>query len=146
MDFACAPRLGRYLSRVAAVGTRVDPAAAAVLAALDHLSTVAPSVAEAIAKELRDQRGTLKLIASENTSSLAVQLAQGNWLTDIKLKDNYFGFYTQTRIPTADHADIGYMGGPTGQDPGIGCRDVPVVANDRRYATVQILAYYQLFT
>jgi glycine hydroxymethyltransferase len=82
MDFACAPRLGRYLSRVAAVGTPVDPAAAAVLAALDHLSTVAPSVAEAIAKELRDQRGTLKLIASENTCSLAVQLAQGNWLTD----------------------------------------------------------------
>jgi glycine hydroxymethyltransferase len=82
MNLASAPRLGRYLSRVGAGGAPVDPSAAAVLAALDHLSAVAPTVAEAITKELRDQRGALKLIASENTSSLAVQLAQGSWFTD----------------------------------------------------------------
>ena len=82
MNLASAPRLGRYLARVDAAGAAVDPAAAAFLAALDHLSTAAPTVAAAIVAELRDQRSALKLIASENTSSLAVQLAQGNWLTD----------------------------------------------------------------
>jgi glycine hydroxymethyltransferase len=82
MNLARAPRLGRYLSRVGATEVPVDPAVVAFLAALDHLSASAPSVADAIAKELRDQRETLKLIASENASSLAVQLAQANGLTD----------------------------------------------------------------
>lgn len=54
----------------------------AYLAALDHLSQVAPSIAESICQELRDQRAKLKLIASENYSSLSVQLAMGNLLTD----------------------------------------------------------------
>ncbi len=57
-------------------------AAIAYLAALDHIHTVSPRVAEAILSELRDQRSHLKLIASENFSSYAVQLAMGNWLTD----------------------------------------------------------------
>ena len=57
-------------------------AAIAYLAALDHLSQVAPEVCNAIVQELRDQRSNLKLIASENYSSLAVQLAMGNLLTD----------------------------------------------------------------
>jgi glycine hydroxymethyltransferase len=74
------PRLARYLA--GAGGAAVNPATVAHLAALDHLSVAAPDVAAAIAKELADQRATLKLIASENFSSLAVQLAQGNWLTD----------------------------------------------------------------
>jgi glycine hydroxymethyltransferase len=52
------------------------------LATLDHVGSVLPQVADAIISELRDQRGSLKLIASENYSSLAVQLAQGNWFTD----------------------------------------------------------------
>jgi len=82
MNLASAPRLGHYLARIDAAGAAVDPAAAAFLAALDHLSTAAPTVGAAIVAELRDQRSALKLIASENTSSLAVQLAQGNWLTD----------------------------------------------------------------
>ena len=90
MNLASAPRLGRYFARVDAAGAAVDPAAAAFLAALDHLSTVAPTVAAAIVAELRDQRSALKLIASENTSSLAVQLAQGNWLTD-KYAEGYPG-------------------------------------------------------
>lgn len=41
-----------------------------------------PISAKAIMKELEDQRSSLKLIASENYSSLAVQSAMGNWLTD----------------------------------------------------------------
>ena len=54
----------------------------AYLAALDHLQTAAPLVAKGIVQELRDQRTYLKLIASENFSSLSVQLAMGNLLTD----------------------------------------------------------------
>lgn len=56
--------------------------AIAYLAALDHLTTTAPSIATAIIQELKDQRSNLKLIASENYSSLSVQLAMGNLLTD----------------------------------------------------------------
>lgn len=57
-------------------------AAIAYLAALDHISETAPDIANAIRQELIDQRSHLKLIASENYSSLAVQLAMGNLLTD----------------------------------------------------------------
>lgn len=54
----------------------------AYLAALDHLREISPAVAGAIIQELNDQRSHLKLIASENYCSLAVQLAMGNLLTD----------------------------------------------------------------
>lgn len=54
----------------------------AYLAALDHITEAYPEVAQAIIKELKDERSHLKLIASENFSSLAVQLAMGNLLTD----------------------------------------------------------------
>lgn len=54
----------------------------AYLAALDHLNETAPDIAGYILKEMKDERGHLKLIASENFSSLAVQLAMGNLLTD----------------------------------------------------------------
>ncbi|MBP9841547.1 MAG: serine hydroxymethyltransferase [Simkaniaceae bacterium] len=57
-------------------------AAGAYLAVLEHLQIAAPQVASAIIQELRDQRSHLKLIASENYSSLTVQLAMGNLLTD----------------------------------------------------------------
>lgn len=57
-------------------------AAIAYLAAIDHLQQTSPLVADRIIQELRDQRSYLKLIASENFSSLAVQLAMGNLLTD----------------------------------------------------------------
>src|SRR6185437_38480 len=43
---------------------------------------VEPRIADAITKELHDQRGSLKLIASENYASPAVLLAMGNWLSD----------------------------------------------------------------
>ncbi len=56
--------------------------ATAYLAALDAVSSEFPQIAESIVQELRDQRSHLKLIASENFSSLPVQLAMGNLLTD----------------------------------------------------------------
>ena len=59
-----------------------DSAAIAYLATLDHLSKKNPEVAQAVVQELKDQRAYLKLIASENYSSLATQLAMGNLLTD----------------------------------------------------------------
>ncbi len=54
----------------------------AYLANLTAVAKVAPRVAGLIVAELRDQRRNLKLIASENYSSLAVQSAMGNLLTD----------------------------------------------------------------
>ena len=72
--------LDNYFSKTEGQEKRLD--IIAYLAALDHLSRVAPSVAENILKELQTQRATLKLIASENYCSLSVQLAMGNLLTD----------------------------------------------------------------
>lgn len=73
-------RLKRYLSKTDP--NRQSSAAIAYLAALDHIQVNHPLVASAIVQELEDQRSHLKLIASENYSSLAVQLAMGNLLTD----------------------------------------------------------------
>src|SRR3954453_13577911 len=50
--------------------------------ALEVVRSVEPRIADAITKELRDQRESLKLIASENYASPAVLLAMGNWLSD----------------------------------------------------------------
>ena len=63
-------------------------AAIAYLAALDHLRNAHPTIADAVIQELQDQRSYLKLIASENYCSLAVQLAMGNLLTD-KYSEGY---------------------------------------------------------
>lgn len=54
----------------------------AVLASFDHLREASPRIAEAIFAELTQQRQSLKLIASENYSTLSCQLAMANWLTD----------------------------------------------------------------
>jgi glycine hydroxymethyltransferase len=54
----------------------------AVRSALDVIGSVEPDVAAAISAELAAQRGSLKLIASENYASMAVLLAMGNWLSD----------------------------------------------------------------
>lgn len=59
-----------------------NSAVIAYLAALDHIKKEYPLIADKIVQELKDQRSHLKLIASENFSSLAVQLAMGNLLTD----------------------------------------------------------------
>jgi glycine hydroxymethyltransferase len=72
--------LQRYLN-ITPAGA-IDPAAAAFYAGLDTIGAVSPEVAGSIVSELADQRSNVKLIASENYCSLAVQLAQGNLLTD----------------------------------------------------------------
>lgn len=60
----------------------LSSATIAQLASLDYLLEKSPEIAQSIIAELKDQRSSLKLIASENYSSVAVQLAMGNWLTD----------------------------------------------------------------
>lgn len=64
--------------------------AIAYMAALDSVATVDSEIAQKIVQELRDQRSSLKLIASENYSSLPVQLAMGNLLSD-KYSEGYAG-------------------------------------------------------
>lgn len=66
------------------------PAAIAYMASLDAIGASSPEISQAIVKELMDQRSHLKLIASENFSSLPVQLAMGNLLTD-KYSEGYPG-------------------------------------------------------
>lgn len=71
--------LSSYLSKHA---NDLSAPAAAYFASLDSIGAGSPKITAAIVSELRDQRRSLKLIASENYSSLAVQLAQGNLFTD----------------------------------------------------------------
>jgi len=54
----------------------------AYLSSLDQVSKVSKSTASSIVKELENQRTSLKLIASENFTSLSTQFAAGNLLTD----------------------------------------------------------------
>lgn len=63
-------------------GQSLDPSALAFYAGLDSVRVKTPEVAAAILKEFVDQRSNVKLIASENYCSLAVQFAQGNLFTD----------------------------------------------------------------
>ncbi len=70
----------RYLRRLG--GGRPDPAALTFYASLDQMRSVDPLVADRVVAELVDQRSNIKLIASENYASLAVQQAMGNLLTD----------------------------------------------------------------
>ena len=72
--------LDSYLEKTSA-NTR-SKAAIAYLASLDYRSDSNPSIAHAIVQELQDQRSYLKMIATENYSSYAVQLAMGNLLSD----------------------------------------------------------------
>lgn len=58
------------------------PGFLAYLANLEAVARVSPLVARSIVQELLDQRRNIKLIASENYSSLATQGAMGNLLTD----------------------------------------------------------------
>ncbi|MCR4676455.1 MAG: glycine hydroxymethyltransferase [Sphaerochaetaceae bacterium] len=71
--------LQRYLGKF---GDSVNPVMAAYVAQLENIKAVSPEVASSIVKELEDQRTHLKLIASENFCSPAVQSAMGNLLTD----------------------------------------------------------------
>ncbi len=79
-DTPQATLLARYLRTLDDAAPH--PAAAAFYASLDALHSISPVISAAILQELADQRQNLKLIASENYSSLATQLASGNLLTD----------------------------------------------------------------
>ena len=57
-------------------------ASTAYRAALEVIASVEPRIADATRAELEDQRGSLKLIASENYASPAVLLTMGTWLSD----------------------------------------------------------------
>lgn len=50
--------------------------------ALEVIEQVEPRIAEATRAELRDQRASLKLIASENYASLPVLMTMGTWFSD----------------------------------------------------------------
>ena len=50
--------------------------------ALDVIAQTLPEISETIANELRDQRKSLKLIASENYCEVETLLTMGNWMTD----------------------------------------------------------------
>ncbi|MBN1915092.1 MAG: glycine hydroxymethyltransferase [Parachlamydiales bacterium] len=64
--------------------------AIAFYAALDNIAQKSPEIVTSILQELKDQRTFLKLIASENYSSLAVQQTMGNLFTD-KYSEGYVG-------------------------------------------------------
>jgi len=74
------PAIAEYLSKTQP--DRIDSGVLASIAGLAEVASVVPQAAAAIVGELTDQRANLKLIASENYSSLATQLAMGNLLTD----------------------------------------------------------------
>ncbi len=72
--------LDGLLSRISAAG--VDPALLAYAANLQLVALRDPGIAASIVDELENQRSSIKLIASENYSSIAVQAAMANLLTD----------------------------------------------------------------
>ena len=88
MNTETTSRLACYLSQLRS--NLPDAAAVAYYASLDKIESVSPTIANAIAAELYDQRQNIKLIASENYCSLATQLAHGNLLTD-KYAEGYPG-------------------------------------------------------
>jgi len=70
-------------SYLASVGpNNIDNGFLAYLCNLTEVARNLPEVAASIVKELESQRRQVKLIASENYCSLAVQFAMGNLLTD----------------------------------------------------------------
>lgn len=80
--------LNNYLEKV--LPEDRDSAAISFLAALDSIEKFDMNIANSIVSELKSQRSHLKLIASENYSSLHVQQAMGNLLTD-KYSEGYAG-------------------------------------------------------
>jgi len=80
--------LKNYLSQTA--GKELNTEMLTFVANIDMVAKKSPQVAKGIVKELEDQRSNLKLIASENYCSPAVQSAMGNLLTD-KYAEGYVG-------------------------------------------------------
>jgi glycine hydroxymethyltransferase len=75
-------RLSKYLSQLGIPAGGISPDTVAFAAALDAVARVDPLVADALVRELEDERTHLKLIASENFASPSVLLAMGNWMSD----------------------------------------------------------------
>ena len=71
--------LENYLS---SCGNKPTAAMCAYVANLQQVASVNPKIAASVVNEIQNQRSHLKLIASENYCSLAVQAAMGNLLTD----------------------------------------------------------------
>ena len=71
--------LSAYLEKQ---GNSANTETVAYLAQLEMVAKVDPEIARSVVAELRDQRSRLKMIASENYSSISTQLAMGNLLTD----------------------------------------------------------------
>ena len=61
---------------------KVDTNLLAYLCSLTEIAKTTPEISFSIVRELENQRKRIKLIASENYCSMAVQLAMGNLLTD----------------------------------------------------------------
>jgi glycine hydroxymethyltransferase len=61
---------------------RIHPGFLSYITSLQLVAEVSPQTAASIVRELESQRSYLKLIASENYTSYAVQAAMGNLLTD----------------------------------------------------------------
>ena len=80
----------------------VDSGFLTYLSALQVIKAQSPKAAASIVYELRDQRKNLKLIASENYSSLATQFAMGNMLTDKYAE----GFTSHRFYSGCDNIDI----------------------------------------
>lgn len=78
--------LKKYLEKVPEA--KQTTSAIAYLASIDAVSAEFPEIGQSIIQELKDQRTHVKLIASENFSSLPIQLAMGNLLTD-KYSEGY---------------------------------------------------------
>jgi glycine hydroxymethyltransferase len=72
--------IAEYLSSVKP--DKVNAAFLAYLCNLSETAAVAPEIAASVVKELENQRSRVKLIASENYCSMAVQFAMGNLFTD----------------------------------------------------------------
>ncbi len=74
--------LAAYLNQSKRGLPDVHPGFLAYLANLDCVARVCPPAVQAVVRELRSQRSNVKLIASENYTSLATQSAMANLLTD----------------------------------------------------------------
>ncbi len=76
--------LDNYLQQFVSpdVISQINKETVSFASALDVVARTSPDIADAIMKELRDQRDSLKLIASENYADVETLLAMGNWMTD----------------------------------------------------------------
>lgn len=79
-------------------------AAIAYIASLDVIEKKNPQIVQSIEQELKDQRSYLKMIASENYCSYAVQLAMGNFMTD-KYAEGYPGKRYYAGCDNVDHIE-----------------------------------------